>query len=144
MAKTNKVPITVECIDGDGFHIFTFVKIGKKKVRVLIDTGASKTVLSQQLADHIPLLETEELNENLAKGIGNESIETQIAVIQKIKLGRFSIENLTIGIMGLEHISDTYTQLGIAPFELILGGDVLHHFSAVISYDKKHLKLKKP
>ncbi|TNE78634.1 MAG: clan AA aspartic protease [Bacteroidetes bacterium] len=142
MAKNYKTPIIVEHIDGDGFHIFTEVKIGRKRYRALIDTGASKSVIDLQTAESIKKLEWVDNLATQAKGLGTEGMETKVARLPKLKIGELAIEDLYLGILDLSHITGMYHSLGIEPFSLILGGDILQEYDAVINYGKSSLTLK--
>lgn len=130
-------------IDGDGYHIFTELRIGKQTFRALIDTGASKTVIGKDLVPRLKKLKLMQEGESLAKGIGEQMLETSVARIPKIKLGSFELKDLHVGVLDLEHIAGTYRSMGLEPFDLILGGDILHHFDAVISYKKGRMTLTK-
>ena len=144
MAKTTRVPVTIENIDGDGYHIFTTVIIERQPFRALIDTGASKTVISSEVAARLNEAEVLGQQDSTAKGIGNEEVTTGLLLVKKIRLGKIKLENLIVGQIEFGHITSAYSQLGIPPFEVIIGGDMLRHFKAVISYEKEWLKLRKP
>lgn len=142
MAKSYKTPIIVEHIDGDGFHIFTEVKIGRKRFRALIDTGASKSVIDLQAAEAIKKLHWVEDMSTEAKGLGTQGMETKVALLPRLKIGDLAIESLYMGVLDLSHITSMYETLEIEPFSLILGGDILQEYDAVINYGKLSLTLK--
>lgn len=144
MAKYAKTPIIVENIDGDGFHIFTELKIGRKKLRALIDTGASKSVLDASLASKIKGLESIDQSESLAKGIGEQMLDTKIALLPRLKIGDLLIEKMYVGVLDLSHIATMYKTLGIEPFSVIMGSDILQEYEAEISFRKCQLSLKLP
>ncbi|MEO6168266.1 MAG: hypothetical protein ABIO98_12170, partial [Chitinophagales bacterium] len=48
MARKISIPIKAISLQEDGFHLFVKGKLGKHTVRLLIDTGASKTVLDKK------------------------------------------------------------------------------------------------
>lgn len=143
MAKTNsiRIPITIENIDGDGFHIFMEIKIGRKKLRALIDTGASKSVIGEETLGNIKGIEAISESESQAKGIGEQMLDTTIARIKKLKVGKAELRNLHVGVLDLSHIRSTYKSIGVIPFTIIIGGDVLAHFGAVINYKKSWLQI---
>lgn len=140
-AKSTRIPITVESIDGDGYHIFTHLRIGKVKLRALIDTGASKSVLGKDVIDLLKKVELLNEGASQAKGIGEQMLDTTVAKIKKLKLGRFELSDIYVGVLDLSHITQTYQSIGVKPFDMILGGDVLEHFDAIINYKKACLKL---
>lgn len=141
-AKSTRIPITIDNIDGDGFHIFMELRIGKKKLRALIDTGASKSVLGKAILPDLKKVKLISESESQAKGIGEQMLDTTVAKIKKLKLGRLEIEDLYVGVLDLSHITATYQAIGVDPFDMILGGDILEHFNAIINYKKGWLKLE--
>ncbi len=141
-AKSTRIPITIDNIDGDGFHIFMELRIGKKKLRALIDTGASKSVLGKAILPDLKKVKLISESESQAKGIGEQMLDTTVAKIKKLKLGRLEIEDLYVGVLDLSHITATYQAIGVEPFDMILGGDILEHFNAIINYKKGWLKLE--
>jgi hypothetical protein len=141
LIRSTKLPITIENLDGDGFHIFTEIKMEGRLFRSLIDTGASKTVVSDELSAQLKKIEIFQQEDSLAKGIGDQVLKTEMAHLPKIRLGRFKMEGLIVGVMDLSHISVTYSSMGLEPFHVILGGDLLEHYQAVINYKKGWLKL---
>ncbi len=142
MAKKIQVPITIEALDGDGFHIFTEVRMEKHTVRALIDTGASKTVLDKAFAAGLRKAGPAENMESQAKGIGEEMLDTAILILPKLRLGKLKIEQLTVGVLDLGHIAAAYQTLHIRPFQMIIGGDILREYEATISYGRKRLSLR--
>jgi len=141
-AKSTKIPITIDNIDGDGFHIFMELHIGKSKLRALIDTGASKSVLGKAILPSLKNVKLVSESESQAKGIGEQMLDSTVAKIKKLKIGRLEIEDLYVGVLDLDHITTTYQTIGVEPFDMIVGGDILEHFEAIINYGKSYLKLK--
>lgn len=142
MQKTTRVPVTIENIDGDGYHIFTTLEIEKIPFRALIDTGASKTVVSNTAM--VQLKEASVLAQpaTMAKGLGSQELTTGILLLKSIRLGKIKIESMLVGQLDLSHITLAYNGLGIQPFDVILGGDLLFQYQAVINYEKMWMKLK--
>lgn len=133
------LPITIEQVDGDGFHIFCQIKTSGKSLRAIIDTGASKTVFSEKTIDTLGDIEIIQQGENMAAGIGSESVEAKIAVIPRIYLGKKQVRNLLVGVMDTSHIDRQYLELGLKPFDIILGSDILKAKKCSISYADKVL-----
>lgn len=142
MKHATKLPITYQQLEGDGFHIFTEVKIFGDPFFALIDTGASKTVFSNSITERYPQIEIIEIEDNnIAAGIGEGKVEAQMAKFSLIELGRAKIENLYCGIIDLEHVKDTYMAMGLQPFDVIIGGDILKLLNAEINYKHSFIKV---
>lgn len=125
---------------GEGFHLFIHAKAGRKKCRLLIDTGASSTVFDQtRLKKLFPEGELTELN-RLSTGLGTDSMSGFLYVIPKLKIGGLSILNLSVIVLNLSHVNKSYKQLGFPPIEGVLGSDLLHKFKAEIDYGNAEIR----
>ena len=58
-----------------------------------------------------------------------------------IELGRAKVFNLYCGLIDLEHVGETYKAMGLKPFDVIIGGDILKLLNAEISYKEDYIKL---
>lgn len=126
----------------EGCHIFCKAHVNGKKANVLIDTGASKTVLSLEFASKLKKLKYLDLAEdNQTSGIGPEKVEAQFARLKSLKLKKLDIKKLIVGTIDVSHVKQLYQQLDIAPFDMILGGEVLEKYNGIIDYKKKLLHL---
>lgn len=143
MATFDKVPVVIQAIEDDGYHLLCEVKIGRKKLIALIDTGASKTVTSESLLAKSKSISLSDTVAASAKGMGTEDLQPQVAIIKKLQIGKQTLSNLTVGVLSFSHIELVYQQLGIKPFDLIIGGDILVKLKAVINYNKSFMKLAK-
>lgn len=138
-----KLPITYQQLEGDGFHIFTEIKIFGDTHFALIDTGASKTVFASTLINKYPQIEIIEIEDNnIAAGIGEGNVEAQMAKFPLIELGRAKVHNLYCGLIALDHVKETYQAMDLKPFDVIIGGDILKLLQAEINYKSHYIKLQ--
>jgi hypothetical protein len=136
-----KYPIEILDLHGEGFHLFLSAKAGRKKCRLLIDTGASSTVFDQtRLLKLFPHGELKELN-RLSTGLGTDSMSGFLSVIPKLNIGGVVIQNLNVIVLNLSHVNKSYKQLGFPPIEGVLGSDLLHKFEAEIDYGNSEIRL---
>lgn len=138
-----RIAIQLVALGDDGFHIFCKVKVNGKKVRALIDTGASKSVLSKHYAAQMNNLKEVQVSDAQTSGIGPEKVEAEFAVIKKLSFGKLNVKKLVVGLIDLSHVEAVYEQFNIKPFDMIIGGDVLLLLKAKIDYRKKKLILTK-
>lgn len=108
---------------------------------MLIDTGASKTVISSKLREQMTELEDIEMADTRTAGIGQEQMEATFVNLGEVSVGGVYINDLVVGVIPLDHVETMYNGLGIQPFQVILGGDFLAATRAVIDYRKKELRL---
>lgn len=139
MKKKIIIPIKVVQLGEEGTHIFCKAKVNGKKARVLIDTGASKTVLAKSFADKIKNLKHVSVDDNSTSGIGPETVEASFARLKTLSFKSLIIKKLVVGTIDVSHVKTMYDSLGVKPFDIILGGEVLEKYNAVIDYRKKLL-----
>ncbi len=141
--KISIIPIELIQIDEDGYHLMINAKIGRKKVRLLIDTGASKSVFDKTRLDGILGNKDNEYEtlEQLSTGLGTNSMESQTTCLKSFKIGDIKIKNIDVVILDLNHVNESYAMIGEKGIDGVFGSDLLMRFNAVIYYREKKLKL---
>ncbi len=141
--KTTTIPIDLVSIEGEGFHLMINIKIGRKKARLLIDTGASKTVFdSTKLKQILGPKDTEfEASEHLSTGLGTSNMESHSTTLKKIKIGDLILQNQEVVVLDLSNVNESYNMIGIKTIDGVLGSDLLQKYRAVIYFHSKKLKL---
>ncbi|MCW3086499.1 MAG: putative aspartyl protease [Bacteroidetes bacterium] len=139
---TTSIPFKILSLDGEGFHLMLKLYINKKVANVIIDTGASKTVLDLTLTKKYVAEKNFDVHDKLSSGLGTNTMASQTTLIKKIKIGEIEIENYTTVLLDLSHVNTSYEQIGLKPVVGVLGSDILLKYNAVIDYEKKILKLK--
>lgn len=142
IAIKSSIPLSIEMLEADNYHIFIDVKIGRKKARLLVDTGASKTVFDQErLLQFVGSIKNKtEFAESV--GLGAEMVKTGLAEISTITCGEIKIKKTVVAVLSLSHVNDAYKMLGIQPVDGVFGSDLLFQFKAVINYKLKKLVLQ--
>jgi len=138
------IPFKVLDIAGEGFHLLIKILINKKVAKVIIDTGASKTVFDNQRIKKYVGKKTFKKHDSLSTGLGTSTMTSELVSIKKIKIGELEIVNYKTILLDLSHVNNSYEQIKLKPVDGVLGSDLLLKYSAVIDYDKKILKLKFP
>ena len=128
----------------EGYHVFVEIKANGFPVRMLLDTGASRTVfdLAELKIIHSDI-EMEE-NEDLATGLGSNQVQNFIASINEIQVGAFKLKEYSVGVLDLAHVNISYRHIGVEGIAGVLGSDILMYFRAVISYKDGMVTLYKP
>ena len=142
MSKKLKIPIDVTLIQDDGYHLFIKGSIGNHEVRLLIDTGASNTVVDKKfISDKTPELKLE-LNEQLTTGVGSNTIQSEFTEINDLKIGNITIRSYKVAVLDLMHVNETYQIIQLPPIDGVIGCDFLVQFEAVINMKKKQLSIR--
>jgi hypothetical protein len=141
MAQTI-IPFELLKLEQDSYHLFVPGIVNGYPCRVLIDTGASKTVFDRgYLASHEAQIVLKE-NEKLSSGLGTNTMKSETAFISTFSLGERTITDYEAAVLDLAHVNNSYAQLGLEPVHAILGNDILAKYKAVIDYGKKVMKLR--
>jgi predicted aspartyl protease len=128
-------------LEADGCHLLLEAKIGKEKLRLVVDTGASKTALDAGwLREILPGLDLEK-QEQASAGLGTTTMESALAVLPELKLGKLSIKHPAVAVLDLSHIRNSYQMLDLGDIHGVLGGDILSAHEAKINYAKNRLSL---
>ncbi|MDP2189134.1 MAG: retropepsin-like aspartic protease [Sphingobacteriaceae bacterium] len=138
----HKIPLQLVKLEAEGCHLLLKARWHDRKLTLVLDTGASKTVFdAAQLQEWFPDLALERSEQNSA-GLGTTEMQSHTFELKSFKIGRCRIKNITAAALDLQHIQATYAQLGYGQLDGILGGDVLLKYHARIDYDKLLLILK--
>ena len=139
--KIIRVPLQLINLQNDGFHLLVEVVVFGKPFNVVLDTGASKTVLDKtNVMNHIA--DGDLLNsDKLSTGLGTNSMESFIIHLPALHIGKLKLKNFEAAVLDLSSISEAYENLQLPPVIGVLGGDILQQYRAVIDYNKLELKL---
>ncbi len=141
---SSTLPLEIILIEEDGCHIFTKGKINGKKVRLLIDTGASRTVFDKNRIIELFGSEVEFIKmEKLSTGLGTNTMESETVNLKELKLGRIKLKPYTAVVLDMVHVNQSYQMLHLPKIDGVIGGDILAALQAVIDYKNKELVVTK-
>lgn len=133
------IPITVEGTKPYFFADITMKDDTKVKSKLMIDTGASHSLLLDAASSELFELPKERVRCNLGRGLGGD-IDGYLGRIKKIGFNEFNFEN------AISSFPDT-SQLGIAFRKTgrqgTLGAGILRRFTVIIDYYDSRMYLKK-
>ncbi len=139
-----KIPFDFVAIEADGVHIILCAKINQKSCRLLIDTGASRTVFDKtRITKFVDELEMHE-NEQLSTGLGTNDMKSHIITLESLEIGQLYITDYLSIIIDMVHINQSFKTFGLKPIDGVLGGDILREYKAEIDYRKQELRLRVP
>lgn len=136
------IPIRLVDIEKTGVHLAVSGFVNGNLANILIDTGASQSVFDKNRI-HLFSSETEfEKADKLSKGLGTDSMEGFKFCLDQFILGELVLDRFDIVSLNLSHINASYAELELSPIDVVLGGDFLKKYSAVIDYGKAEMSLK--
>lgn len=142
--KISNIPLELMNIEGDGYHLMIEAEVNEKAVRLLVDTGASKTVFDKTRLQSLMKEGAEEHYEDLEQlstGLGTNSMQGQVAELESLKIGDVFIEDYPVVVLDMDHVNQSYDMLGDRGIDGVLGSDLLKKYDAVIYFKKRMLKV---
>ncbi len=135
----NAIPLTLIFIEPDGFHLMLHAFINGYKANVLIDTGASKTIMDLSRAQYY--LDNPDIKpfNKFFTGVGAGRIKTYVTFIPKIVIGNKELLGLDIVLIDMAPLNASYAVYDLPRIDMVLGGDLLVMMKAVIDYPNKQL-----
>lgn len=111
--------------------------------RMLVDTGASRSVFDGQRLKRFFPDENPELEENQQKstGLGARDMMSQALFLDILKIGELVIRNYPAVVLEMSHVNQSYEELGLPPIDGVLGSDILMKYGARIDYRKMILRI---
>jgi predicted aspartyl protease len=100
--------------------------------RLLVDTGASRTVIARASVSRLKIAITE--SETKAGGVGTSEHAVAFGVIQTLELQSFHISSLPVGVIDLSHVNQALEAHGGISIDGAIGGDLMGSREAVIDY----------
>lgn len=138
------IPLRFVNIPPNGTHVVVAAFINGQLANVLIDTGASQTVMDR---NRVGLFSAEthfESTGQLSKGLGTDGMESFHFTLGQFILGDLVLEAMQVTLLDLAHVNGSYDQLGLAPIDMVLGGDILKGYTAVLDYGRAEMLLTLP
>jgi predicted aspartyl protease len=143
MPKKKKYIIKLKLIriDKKGSHLSVSAKINGKKANMIVDTGASQTVLDKSRINNFIDHNKFEKVDSLSSGLGTNTMESHLVKIVKLKIGDLEINNEKMILLDLSHVNQSYEIMKKKAIDGVIGGDILKKYKARIDYAKKELVL---
>lgn len=139
-----KIPFELVSIEADGVHLILQAKINNKPCRLLIDTGASRTVFDQnRISLFVEKPEMQE-NQHRSTGLGTSDMKSHIITLESLEIGCLHLQNYTSVVIDMVHINQSFEAYGLQTIDGVIGGDILLNYKAEIDYRKQELRLRFP
>ncbi|MGO3306465.1 MAG: retropepsin-like aspartic protease [Sphingobacterium sp.] len=137
------IPFEIVELQGDGFHVLIDVELFDKPSKMVLDTGASKTVFDKQTLLNFGIPESTFQNTDiLSAGLGTNKMQSFVFEIPHFRIGNWQVKNYATAVLDLSTINYAYEKMNIAPIIGVLGGDILRLYNAKIDYRKQSLTLR--
>jgi hypothetical protein len=121
-------------------HFHAAGTLNGRDVTVLVDTGASNTLVTASLVAEMGLRTTPV--EQRGGGAGGANLEILLVHDADLELGAVKPRPAQLFAMDLAHVNQALAARGEGPVDAVLGADVLDAQDAVIDYGSSSLFLK--
>jgi predicted aspartyl protease len=140
----NFIKLELLPIEEDGYHIFIEAAINGHAARLLIDTGASRTVFdAERIKSFLPEVDHNfEKIDKLSTGLGTNTMESHSVILGEFCLGETIFKDYLAVVLNMEHVNKSYLMLGERQIDGVLGGDLLNELKVVIDYRRKQVRWK--
>ena len=135
------VPIIAISVDQEGVHLAISGFINGNLANILLDTGASKTVIDRNRVGLFSDSSRLEMTEEVSVGLGTDGMEIHDFPIDQLIIGDVVMEEVKLVALDLSHINAVYSELHLPPIDMVLGGDFLNQHQATIDYQSLELTL---
>jgi len=137
------VPLTLLPLDEGGVHLLIDAAINGSAVKLLVDTGASKTVFDKKRIKKLFGKKRFKRHQSLSIGLGTSRMRSHSIELENFSIGGLTINNFESVLLDLNNVNKSYSMLGLPTIDGVLGGDILQKHKAEIDYGKKVLVLEK-
>lgn len=127
--------------DSMNVHILVTLRLGEREVLLIVDTGASCSVLDSQLAEQYLVEHDEPID---AMGLGGELESVARLKVTDLHFGGECLPACDMVASDLSSFSEIYETLLGEKVHGLLGCDILHRFRATISFSQKRISLRLP
>jgi predicted aspartyl protease len=127
------VPSTIP-LETAGNHILVHAVLNHREaVTLLLDTGATHTMLTPEAARRVGLTPVPRALTGALQVVGGRQVRFPLVSLATLAMGEAVVKNLPVGILG--------TFPGTRTVDGLLGGDFLEHFTLTLDYSARRLLL---
>ncbi len=115
-------------------------RLGDQPINLILDTGASRTIIGDHLTQDLPPLESD-LEETFAAGINAQKMEVKQVILPELILGDCIFRDFQVFSTDLNEISNLYRQMVGQPIDGLVGSDFLVKYKASINFRMRKIIL---
>jgi len=139
----HRIPLEVLDLQEDGCHILVEARLFGQSFKMVVDTGASKTVLDRATLLRSGISEDRFRDtEILSTGLGTNTMQSFVLEVPEVGIGGWQVRGFLAAVLDLGSINYAYAQMDLDPVAGVLGGDILRRYGAQIDYRKRLLILR--
>lgn len=137
-----RIPFQIIELEKKSYHIIIDGKIDEADLTLILDTGASRTIIDKSYADKLEPL-PHDAEKPMATGLNAEQIPVELYNIPKLTLEGVVFENVESLTADLTAINDVYLNITGKRIGGLIGCDFLLKKVKSIDFKRKYLTISK-
>ncbi len=133
------IPFQLVEIETNSYHILISATIGEKPVMLIVDTGASRSVIDKTYDSGVRV---DGVEDTIAVGFMSDNVNIEMALLPELRIGNISFENVPAALTDLSALQDLYTKITNLKVAGLLGCDFLVQHIASINFNTKKIFLR--
>lgn len=121
-------------------HYVVIATLNDTAGRFILDTGASTTCVSTELATHFHL--NPKPSEEKASSASANELDTEVAHHNKLVIGSWSSKRRSVVLFDMQAVNHALQKHDIEAVDGIIGADILQSVNAIIDYKNDWLYLR--
>ena len=121
-------------------HYVVIATLNGTEGRFILDTGASTTCVSTELATHFHL--NPKPSEEKASSASSNELETELAHNNELLIGPWSSKRRSVVLFDMQAVNNALQKHHIETVDGIIGADILQSVNAIIDYKNDWLYLR--
>lgn len=125
--------------DDNGVQLIANCFIEDKKMRFILDTGASRSVIDLETFNNLPYKINKKINSSKIAGLNSSIPFINKFTSQNISFDKYIIENQSFLSMDLDNVNENYKKINLPIIDGLLGGDILLKHKVLIDFELRLL-----
>ena len=121
-------------------HYVVIATLNSTEGRFILDTGASTTCVSTELATHFHL--NPKPSEEKASSASSNELDTEVAHNNELLIGPWSSKRRSVVLFDMQAVNNALQKHHIETVDGIIGADILQSVNAIIDYKNDWLYLR--
>ncbi len=138
------IPIKPVIFNDHGCHMLAEARLNGYKLHLLLDSGASSTVLDISRVSAIFPGKTFDAYSKVFMGFGLSGMKTSCTVIDELQIGTSTIYRQEVLLVDLIGLNKAYAAYDLPRIDGLIGGDILRKYKASIHYYNNTLVINSP
>jgi len=138
-----EIPFKLIELEHDNYHILLEGHFNDgSTANWIIDTGASKSVLDNNLTAFFETIESDNDDDYQSAGINQGMMETSVGKISYLAFGSLEITDQKVALIDLKHVNEIYSKYTSCHIAGLLGGDILMQYRCLIDYERQIIQFR--